>query len=141
MNFSSSITLSFKDAFSSGFNDAKSSIAGMKGALDEIGGNQSMNRLAADMAMMTAMTEPARRALSDAMDAPSRIAGSLDTSFRSIQASLGASNEEMAVTRRELLAIGGRAVAGREDDHQAAPGRAARLHNRAAHRTRHGPGA
>jgi TP901 family phage tail tape measure protein len=114
MNFTSSITLAFKDAFSSGFNDAKDSLAGMRGALDEISGNQSMNRLAADMAMMTSMTDPMRKALSEAMDQPSRIAGSLDTSFRTIQIGLGATNEEMEVTRRELLAIGGRAVAGPE---------------------------
>jgi TP901 family phage tail tape measure protein len=114
VNFVSSITLAFKDAFSSGFNDAKDSLAGMRGALDEIGKNQSMTRLAADMAMMTSMTEPMRKALSDAMDQPSRIAGTLDTSFRSIQVSLGATNEEMAATRRELLAISGRAVAGPE---------------------------
>jgi TP901 family phage tail tape measure protein len=114
MNFTSSITLAFKDAFSSGFNDAKDSLAGMRGALDEISGNQSMNRLAANMAMMTSMTDPMRKALSEAMDQPSRIAGSLDTSFRTIQVGLGATNEEMEVTRRELLAIGGRAVAGPE---------------------------
>jgi len=114
MNFTSSITLAFKDAFSSGFNDAKDSLAGMRGALDEIGGNQSMNRLAADMAMMTSMTDPMRKALSEAMDQPSRIAGSLDTSFRNIQVAAGATNEEMEVMRRELLAIGGRAVAGPE---------------------------
>ena len=114
MNFVSSITLAFKDAFSSGFNEAKDSLAGMRGALDEMNQNQSMNRLAADMAMMTSMTEPMRKALSDAMDQPSKIAGSLDTSFRQIQIAAGASNAEMAVMRRELLAIGGRAVAGPE---------------------------
>jgi len=114
VNFVSSITLAFKDAFSSGFNDAQNSLAGMKGALDEIGQNQAMTRLAADMAMMTSMTDPMRKALSEAMAQPSRIAGSLDTSFRTIQVGLGATNEEMAVTRRELLALGGRAVAGPE---------------------------
>jgi len=114
MNFASSITLAFKDAFSSGFNDAKNSLAGMKGALDEINKNNSMTSLAADMAMMTSMTEPMRKALSDAMDQPSRIAGSLDSSFRNIQAGLGATNEEMGVMRRELLAISGRSVAGPE---------------------------
>jgi TP901 family phage tail tape measure protein len=114
VNFVSSITLAFKDAFSSGFNDAKDSLAGMRGALDEIGQNQSMTRLAADMAMMTSMTDPMRKALSEAMDQPSRIAGSLDTSFRAIQVAAGASNEEMAAMRRELLAIGGSAVAGPE---------------------------
>jgi len=71
-----------------------------------------MNRLAADMAMMNTMTEPMRKALSDAMDQPSRIAGSMDSSFRNIQISLGATNAEMETTRRELLAIGGRAAAG-----------------------------
>jgi TP901 family phage tail tape measure protein len=114
MNFVSSITLAFKDAFSSGFTDAKNSIAGMKGALDEISKDNSMTRLAADMAMMTSMTEPMRKALSEAMDQPSRIAGTLDTSFRNIQVAAGATNEEMAVMRRELLAIGGQAVGGPE---------------------------
>jgi TP901 family phage tail tape measure protein len=114
MNFVSSITLAFKDAFSSGFSEAKDSLAGMKGALDEINQNNSMTRLAADMAMMTSMTEPMRKALSDAMDQPSRIAGTLDSSFRTIQVGLGATNEEMSVMRRELLAIGGRAAAGPE---------------------------
>ena len=114
MNFVSSITLAFKDAFSSGFNDAKNSLADMKGALDEIGQNNSMTRLAADMAVMTSMTDPMRKALSEAMDQPSRIAGSLDSSFRDIQVNLGATNEEMSVMRRGLLEIGGRAVAGPE---------------------------
>ena len=114
MNFTSSITLAFKDAFSSGFNDAKGSLADMRGALDEIGQNQSMNRLAADMAMMTSMTDPMRKALSEAMDQPSRIAGSLDSAFKNIQVASGATNQEMAVMRQELLAIGGRAVAGPE---------------------------
>jgi TP901 family phage tail tape measure protein len=112
VNFNSSITLAFKDAFSSGFTDAKNNLAGMKGALDEIGQNNSMTRLAADMAMMTSMTEPMRKALSQAMDQPSRIAGTLDSSFRTIQVGLGATNKEMETTRRELLAIGGQAAAG-----------------------------
>jgi TP901 family phage tail tape measure protein len=112
LNLKSSITLAFKDAFSSGFAEAKGNLSGMKGALDEIGQNQSMNRLAADMAMMTSMTDPMRKALSEAMDQPSRIAGSLDTAFRNIQVATGSNNDEMAVLRRELLAIGGQAVGG-----------------------------
>ncbi|GHT56843.1 hypothetical protein AGMMS50268_13290 [Spirochaetia bacterium] len=112
MNFVSSITLAFKDAFSSGMNDAKSSLADMKGALDEINQNQEMNRLAADMAMMTSMTDPMRKALSGALDQPSRIAGSLDSAFKDIQVASGNNAEEMAVLRKELLAVGGRAVAG-----------------------------
>ena len=111
MDFKSSITLAFKDAFSSGFSDAKNSIAGMKGELDKISENP-LNRLAADMAMMTSMTEPMRKALSEAMDKPSRIAGTLDSSFRTIQVGLGATNAEMETTRRELLALGGQASAG-----------------------------
>jgi TP901 family phage tail tape measure protein len=93
-------------------NDARSSLADMKGALGEINKNQEMNRLAADMAMMTGMTDPMRKALSEAMDQPSRIAGSLDSAFRNIQVASGNTNEEMAVLRQELLSIGGRAVAG-----------------------------
>jgi len=112
VNFVSSITLAFKDSFSAGFSDAKDSLAGMKGALDDIGANQSMNRLVADMEMMNTMTDLMRKALSDATDRPSRIAGSMDSSFRNIQISLGATNQEMETTRRELLAIGGRAVGG-----------------------------
>jgi len=112
MNFTSSITLAFKDAFSSGFSDAKNSLAGMRGALDEIGGNQSMNRLAADMTMMTSMTEPARRALSNMMDQPSRLAGTMDASMRNIQSLTGQTNESLAELEKQLLDVGGASVAG-----------------------------
>ncbi|MDR1587309.1 MAG: phage tail tape measure protein [Treponema sp.] len=112
MNFVSSITLAFKDAFSSGFNDAKDSLAGMRGALDDINKNQSMNRLAADMAMMTSLTDPARQALSNMMGEPSRLAGRMDASMRNIQSLTGETNESLAKLEQELLAVGGASVAG-----------------------------
>ncbi|MDR2500665.1 MAG: phage tail tape measure protein, partial [Treponema sp.] len=84
----------------------------MRSALDEMGQNQSMNRLAADMAMMTSMTEPARRALSDAMDQPSRIAGTMDASMRNIQSLTGQTTESLRGLEKELLAVGGASVAG-----------------------------
>jgi TP901 family phage tail tape measure protein len=112
VNFVSSITLAFKDAFSSGFNDAKNSLAGMRGALDEINKNQSMNRLAADMAMMTSLTDPARWALSNMMDEPSRLAGTFESSMKNIQAITGLASDEIDSLGAELLSIGGKAAAG-----------------------------
>jgi TP901 family phage tail tape measure protein len=112
VNFTSSITLAFKDAFSSGFNDAKDSLAGMRGALDDINKNQSMNRLAADMAMMTSLTDPARQALSNMMGEPSRLAGRMDASMRNIQSLTGETNESLKKLEQELLAVGGASVAG-----------------------------
>lgn len=112
MNFTSSITLMFKDAFSSEFKQAQSSLAGMKSALGEINKNQEMNRLAADLSMMTSMTEPMRQALSGALDEPSRIAATLDSSLKNIQAVTGNTAQEMAGLRKELLSVGGAAVAG-----------------------------
>jgi TP901 family phage tail tape measure protein len=112
VNFVSSITLAFKDAFSSGFTQAKDSLAGMRGALDDINKNQSMNRLAADMAMMTSLTDPARQALSNMMGEPSRLAGRMDASMRNIQSLTGETNESLAKLEQELLDIGGKAVAG-----------------------------
>lgn len=114
MNFTSSITLMFKDAFSSGFQQAQNSFAGMKSAMGEINENQEMNRMAADLSMMTAMTDPMRQALSNALDQPARIAGTMDSSLRNIQAVTGSTAEEMNGLRRELLSVGGRAIAGPE---------------------------
>jgi len=112
VEFVSSIKLAFKDAFSPGFTAAKNSLADMRGALDDLGKNQAMNRLAADMAAMTSMTDPMRRALSSALDQPAKIAATLDSAFRNIQVASGASNDEMADMRKELLAIGAHATAG-----------------------------
>ncbi len=104
----------FKDAFSSGFTQAKNSFAGMKDALGEINQNQEMNRMTADLSMMTSMTEPMRQALSGALDEPSRIAATLDSSLKNIQAVTGNTAQEMAGLRQELLAVGGKAIAGPE---------------------------
>lgn len=102
----------FKDAFSSGFQQAQSSLAGMRGALSEINKNQETNRLAADMSMMVAMTDPLRQSLSTALDEPAQIAQGLDSSFKNIQALTEKTAQEMAGVRKELLAIGGKSVAG-----------------------------
>jgi TP901 family phage tail tape measure protein len=112
MNFISSITLQFRDAFSSGFTSAGQSMAGMKSALGEINKNQDMNRLAADLAMATSLTEPFRQKLSALMDEPSRLAGTFDSSMRNIQSLTGETNESLAQLQTQLLAVGGGAVAG-----------------------------
>jgi TP901 family phage tail tape measure protein len=112
MNFISSITLQFRDAFSSGFMGAQNSLAGMKSAPGDLNRNQDMNRLAADLAMATGMTEPFRQGLSSMMDMPSRLAGGFESSMKNIQAITGASGGEIAALSGELLAIGGRSAAG-----------------------------
>jgi TP901 family phage tail tape measure protein len=112
VNFVSSITLQFRDAFSSGFSSAKNSFAGMKGALDDINQNQSMNRLAADLAMASSLTEPFRQKLSAMMDLPSQLAGEFDSSMRNIQSLTNESNESLKDLQKELLAVGSGAVAG-----------------------------
>ena len=112
MNFASSITLMFKDAFSSGFTQAKNSLAGMSGALGEINNNQSMNRLAADLAMATSLTDPFRQKLSALMDEPSKLGGQFGSSMRNIQSLTGETNAELAETSKRILEIGGKSVAG-----------------------------
>jgi hypothetical protein len=112
MNFISAITLQFKDAFSSGFTSAENSLAGMKSALGELGQNQDMNRLAADLAMATSMTEPFRQGLSAMLDMPSQLAGSFDSSMKNIQAITGSSTAEIDALSGQLLAIGGKSAAG-----------------------------
>lgn len=112
MNFVSSITLMFRDSFSSGFEHARNSFAGMKDAIGQINQNSGMNRMAADIAMMTSMTEPARRALSDMMDQPSKLAGTYESSLKNIQVLTGNSTAQMNSLNKELLDMGSRAVAG-----------------------------
>jgi hypothetical protein len=56
----------------------------MKGALGELGANQDMNRLAADLAMASSLTEPFRQKLSALLDVPSRLAGGFETSMKNI---------------------------------------------------------
>jgi TP901 family phage tail tape measure protein len=112
VNFVSSITLQFKDAFSSGFANARNSFAGMKAALGEINQNQSMNSLAADLAMASALTQPFRDGLSGMLDEPSRLAGTFESSMKNIQAITGASANEISKLGGELNKIGGQSAAG-----------------------------
>jgi TP901 family phage tail tape measure protein len=112
MNFISSITLQFKDAFSSGFASAQNSFAGMKSALGELNQNQDMNRLAADLAMASSLTQPFRDGLSAMLDMPSRLAGGFESSMKNIQAITGSNAAQIDALSTQLLAIGGKAAAG-----------------------------
>lgn len=112
MNFVSSITLAFKDAFSAGFAQANNSLAGMQGALGQINQNQSMNRLAADLALATSLTDPFRQKLSALIDEPSKLAGTFDSSLRNIQSLTNETNESLSETGKRILEIGGNSVAG-----------------------------
>jgi TP901 family phage tail tape measure protein len=96
----------FKDAFSPGFTQAQNSFAGMKRAIGEINDNSDMNKLAAEIAMMTSMTEPFRRGLSDVLDEPSRLAGTFESSMKNIRAITGLSAAEAAKLGNELQKIG-----------------------------------
>jgi TP901 family phage tail tape measure protein len=102
----------FKDAFSSGFTQAQNSLSGMKGALSTLNENQSMNRLAADLAMATSLTDPFRQKLSAMMDMPSKLAGTFESSMKNIQAITGKSASEIDTLGGELLKIGGKSAAG-----------------------------
>jgi TP901 family phage tail tape measure protein len=133
MNFTSSITLMFKDAFSSGFTQAQNSLAGMKGALSTLNENQSMNRLAADLAMATSLTDPFRQKLSAMMDEPSRLAGTFESSMKNIQAITGNTGSEMAALSATILDIGGKAVAGPQGAAAALNDIAGGVENAAAH--------
>jgi TP901 family phage tail tape measure protein len=112
VNFVSSITLMFKDAFSSGFASAENSFAGMKSALGEINKNQDMNRLAADLAMASSLTQPFRDGLSSLMGEPSRLAGTFESSMKTIQAVTGMASSEIDALGKPLLKRGGEHAAG-----------------------------
>lgn len=112
MNFVSSITPAFKDAFSSGFTSAQNSMAGMKSALGGLNQNRSMNRLAADLSMAAGMTEPFRQSLNAALDRQSKLAGAFDSSMRNIQSLTNESDESLARLGKTLLSVGGTSVAG-----------------------------
>jgi TP901 family phage tail tape measure protein len=102
----------FKDAFSPGFTQAKNSFAGMKEAVDNISGNDGMNRMAADIAVMAAMTDPFRQKLSAALDEPSRLAGTFESSMKNIQAVTGLSADAAGRLGNELRQIGMGTAAG-----------------------------
>jgi TP901 family phage tail tape measure protein len=112
MNFVSSITLAFKDAFSPGFNSAKNSLAGMRSALDELGNNSAMYKLAADMSTAISNLEPMRNALKSIMDQPSKLAGTFGSSMRNIQSLTGETNAELAELQNKLLGVGSTSTAG-----------------------------
>jgi TP901 family phage tail tape measure protein len=84
----------------------------MKSALGEINKNQDMNRLAADLAMASSLTQPFRDGLSSLMGEPSRLAGTFESSMKNIQAITGRSASEIGTLRGELLKIGGEHAAG-----------------------------
>jgi TP901 family phage tail tape measure protein len=71
-----------------------------------------MNRLAADLAMASSLTEPFRQGLSAMLDEPSKLAGQFDSSMRNIQSLTNESNESLADLGKQLLDVGSGAVAG-----------------------------
>jgi TP901 family phage tail tape measure protein len=84
----------------------------MKGALGEINQNQDMNRLAADLALASSLTDPFRQKLSALMDEPSRLAGTFESSMKNIQAITGESTDAIGALGNKLNEIGSRNAAG-----------------------------
>ncbi|MDR0402095.1 MAG: phage tail tape measure protein [Treponema sp.] len=111
-NFLSSITLQFKDAFSSGFASTENSLAGMKGALGELGGNRDMIALAGDLSLASSRFEELSGRIGAMIEQPSMLAGQFDSFLRNIQSLTGETNDSLAQTARQILDIGGKAVAG-----------------------------
>jgi TP901 family phage tail tape measure protein len=92
--------------------NGRQAMDGINAAMNRINENQAMNRLAADLSIMANMTAPLRNALSSAMDEPSKLAGTFESSMKNIQAITGLSSAEVAKLGTELLAIGGKAAGG-----------------------------
>ncbi|NVP23974.1 phage tail tape measure protein [Treponema phagedenis] len=111
-NFVTSITLQFKDAFSSGFANAKNSMAGMKDALGEINRNKDMFDLAGDLSLMSGRFDELAGKMSAMMDVPSELAGSFESTMKNIQAITGMSSGEIEKLGGELNRIGGSTAAG-----------------------------
>jgi TP901 family phage tail tape measure protein len=111
-NFVTSITLQFRDAFSSGFADAKNSMAGMKDALGEINKNKDMFDLAGDLSLMSSRFDELSGKISSTIEEPSRLAGAFDSSMRNIQSLSGQSDESLRELGETLLDIGAKSVAG-----------------------------
>ena len=111
-NFVTSITLQFKDAFSSGFASAKNSMAGMKDAIGEINRNKDMFDLAGDLSLMSGRFDELAGKITSMIDEPSALAGSFETSMKNIQAITGMSSSEIKTLGDELNRIGGTAAAG-----------------------------
>ncbi|GAB6392501.1 MAG: phage tail tape measure protein [Treponematales bacterium] len=111
-NFVSSITLAFKDAFSSGFKQAGESLAGMKGALEGLNANSGMTSLAAGLSITAAQFSAVNDKLSAMLDVPSQLAGTFETSMKNIQAITGKSAQEIDALSESLLTLGGKSAAG-----------------------------
>ena len=111
-NFVTSITLQFKDAFSSGFANAQNSMAGMKDAIGEINRNKDMFDLAGDLSLMSGRFDELAGKITSMIDEPSALAGSFETSMKNIQAITGMSSSEIKTLGDELNRIGGSAAAG-----------------------------
>ena len=111
-NFVTSITLQFKDAFSSGFANAKNSMAGMKDAIGEINRNKDMFDLAGDLSLMSGRFDELAGKITSMMDAPSELARSFQSTMKNIQTITGMSSDEIEKLGGELNRIGGRNAAG-----------------------------
>ena len=111
-NFVTSITLQFKDAFSSGFANAKNSMAGMKDAIGEINRNKDMFDLAGDLSLMSGRFDELAGKITSMMDVPSELAGSFESTMKNIQAITGMSSGEIEKLGGELNRIGGNTAAG-----------------------------
>lgn len=86
-----SIAVKFKDMYSSGVRQAKTSFAGMKQAVDQISSNPMME-LSSKLAMATQMTEPLRQNLQHALSVPSMVASSLEGAMGGVHSVLNESN-------------------------------------------------
>mgnify|MGYP000977852758 CR=1 FL=1 len=114
-NFVTSITLQFKDAFSSGFTNAKNSMAGMKDAIGEINRNKDMFDLAGDLSLMSGRFDELAGKITSMMDAPSELAGGFESTMKNIRAisiAEGMTAEEADALGQKLLTIGSTATAG-----------------------------
>ena len=114
-NFVTSITLQFKDAFSSGFASAKNSMAGMKDAIGEINRNKDMFDLAGDLSLMSGRFDELAGKITSMMDAPSALAGSFESVMKNIQAISISDNMDADALKRltnDLTAIGSKSAAG-----------------------------
>ena len=111
-NFATSITLQFKDAFSSGFASAKNSMAGMKDAIGEINRNKDMFDLAGDLSLMSGKFDELAGKITSMMDAPSALAGSFQSTMKNIQAITGKSSDEIKELGNTLNSIGSKSAAG-----------------------------
>lgn len=114
-NFVTSITLQFKDAFSSGFANAKNSMAGMKDAIGEINRNKDMFDLAGDLSLMSGKFDELAGKITSMMDAPSELAGSFESVMKNIQAISISENMDADALKgltNDLTAIGSKSAAG-----------------------------